>query len=101
MRTCRFSLLSLILSVALFGQADRGSVVGTVTDPSGGYVAGVSLQLRNQGTNLDYNTVSKESGSFAFLNLPVGAYTLTAQGKGFQSQDIKGVNVRSEERRVG
>ena len=80
--------------VGRFAQADRGSVVGTITDPSGGVVAGVSLQLKNQATNLDYNTVSKESGSFAFLNLPVGAYTLTAQGKGFQSQEIKGIDVQ-------
>src|SRR6266700_3261893 len=94
MRTYRLSFLSLILAAALFAQADRGSVVGTITDPSGGYVAGVSLQLRNQATNLDYSTVSKESGSFAFLNLPVGAYTLTAQGKGFQSQEIKGIAVQ-------
>jgi hypothetical protein len=94
MRMYRLSFLSLILAAALFAQADRGSVVGTITDPSGGYVAGVSLQLRNQATNLDYSTVSKESGSFAFLNLPVGAYTLTAQGKGFQSQEIKGIDVQ-------
>ena len=94
MRTFRLSFLLLIVSAALFAQADRGSVVGTITDPSGGYVAGVSLQLRNQATNLDYSTVSKESGSFAFLNLPVGAYTLIAQGKGFQSQEIKGIDVQ-------
>jgi hypothetical protein len=43
MRTIRLSLLSLIPVVALFAQADRGSVVGTVTDPSGGFVAGVSF----------------------------------------------------------
>src|SRR5579859_3500157 len=90
----RLTLLSLIPAVVLFAQADRGSVVGTITDPSGGFVAGVSLQLKNQATNLDYNTVSKENGSFAFLNLPVGAYTLTAQGKGFQSQEIKGIDVQ-------
>src|SRR5713226_1142699 len=94
MRTIRLSFLSLIAALALFAQADRGSVVGTISDATGGFVANVSLQLKNQATNLDYRSVSKENGSFAFLNLPVGAYVLTAQAKGFQGQEIKGIDVQ-------
>src|SRR5258708_23799276 len=81
--TIRLTLLSLILAVGLFAQADRGSVVGTITDPSAAAIANVSLQLKNDATNLEYNTVSQENGSFAFLNLPVGVYTLKAHAAGF------------------
>src|SRR6266851_513480 len=78
----------------LFGQADRGSITGSVTDPTGALIPNVALSITNENTNLALSTVSSSNGTFAFLNLPVGSYTLKAEAAGFRSQQMKGVEVQ-------
>ena len=87
-------VLLLAVSAALFGQADRGSITGTITDSTGAAVPGVALSLQNQATNLTYSTVASGSGSYSFLNLPIGMYTLTAAAKGFQRSEARGIQVQ-------
>ena len=93
----RTSIAAILLFIsflpAAFGQADRGSVVGAVTDTSGAVVPNASLTIRNEATNLTYTAASDAQGSYAFLNLPVGRYTLSAQAKGFQKYDVNGIQV--------
>jgi hypothetical protein len=84
----------LLLSSALFAQADRGAISGTITDPTGGAVPGITLNLQNQATNLTYSTVTSSAGSYSFLNLPIGLYNLTASAKGFQRSEAKGIQVQ-------
>src|SRR5579872_991099 len=83
-----------LFSASLFGQADRGSITGTITDASGALMANVPLTVQNEATNLTYATTSSPSGAYSFLNLPVGTYTLTAEFKGFQRQEVKGIQVQ-------
>ncbi len=87
-------LFTAAASAALFAQADRGVVAGTVTDMSGAVVPGAVLTLRNEATNLTYAASPGAEGNYAFLNLPVGAYTLTVEAKGFQRQEIRGIQVQ-------
>ena len=90
----RTTILAAILCTTLLGQADRGTVTGTITDATGAVVPGVPLTLRNAATNLTYSTPSSENGSYTFLNLPVGIYTLFVEAKGFQRQEVKGIEVQ-------
>src|SRR3954449_7424746 len=87
-------ILSAISCFTLFAQADRGTVSGTVSDSSGAVVPGVSLVLRNEATNLTYNANASENGTYSFLNLPIGVYTLTADARGFQKYEVKGIQVQ-------
>src|SRR5258708_36711661 len=84
----------LLLSSVLVAQADRGAISGTITDPTGGAVPGIPLNLQNQATNLTYSTVTSSAGSYSFLNLPIGLYNLTASAKGFQRSEAKGIQVQ-------
>lgn len=93
MRFLRLSLLPVV-SISLFGQADRGSISGTITDTSGAVVPGVTLTLQNQATNLTYSTNASGTGTYSFLNLPVGTYDLAAVAKGFQRSEAKGIQVQ-------
>src|SRR4051812_24164311 len=94
MRT-RVSAILLLVSFlpAAFGQADRGSVVGTVMDTTGAVVPNTALTIRNEATNLTYSAAADSQGNYSFLNLPVGRYTLSAQAKGFQKYDVNGIQV--------
>jgi len=89
----RAAAVLLLLSSLLWAQADRGSITGTVIDASGAVVPAVPLNLRNAATNLTYSTSTNDNGSYSFLNLPVGTYTLSVEKKGFQRQEITGIEV--------
>ena len=86
--------LILLAAMTLFGQADRGSIAGTVTDASGSAVPNVRVQVKNLSTNLLYSSVTAENGEYSFLNLPVGAYQLAATAQGFQRHEVKSVDVQ-------
>jgi len=77
------SLLSL--SVSLLAQADRGTITGLVTDPSGASVPGATIALQNTGTNLEITTTSGSSGNYSLSNLPVGVYRMTVGAPGFRT----------------
>ncbi|PYV81269.1 MAG: hypothetical protein DMG05_30265 [Acidobacteria bacterium] len=48
-----FLSLLLMPAVVAFGQSATGAINGTVTDSTGGVVAGVTLTLANQATGID------------------------------------------------
>ncbi|HYM10789.1 MAG TPA: carboxypeptidase-like regulatory domain-containing protein, partial [Bryobacterales bacterium] len=79
---------------ALLAQGDRGSIAGTVTDPTGAVVPNVTVTIKNENTGLSFNTVSSTSGTFLLPNLPVGTYTLDAQATGFKRQTVSGIGVQ-------
>ena len=60
------------------------SIRGTVTDPSGAALPGVKLTAKNIATGLTYNVTSGNDGQFAFLQLPIGDYDVTAESSGFK-----------------
>lgn len=74
-----------VAAASLFAQADRGSVVGTITDASGAVVTNIALTLRNDATNLTYNATTGENGTYSILNLPIGTYTAYRGGQGLSA----------------
>jgi hypothetical protein len=81
---------SMLVAVILFlagtiaaQVGNTGTVLGTVTDPSGAVVPGVSVMLRNTENNLTNEIVTDQSGEFRFLTVPAGRYELTAEKRGF------------------
>ena len=55
--------LSLIVLPA-FAQSDRGTFTGTVSDPTGAVIPGVSIAATNVQTSARYETVSTETGNY-------------------------------------
>src|SRR5262245_28100350 len=52
-------------------------VTGTISDDSGGIVAGVMVTVTNVETTLQRETLSDESGFYSFPILQPGSYTMT------------------------
>jgi hypothetical protein len=67
-------------------QQTLGSIVGTITDSSGGVVSKVSVKARNLGTNLTQTASSKDDGSYRIVDLPIGTYELAFTRDGFKTQ---------------
>ena len=83
----RTLVLSVLLSLALLGQAPTGQINGTVTDPSGAVVTGAAIQITNTATNLKRETTTNQEGLFSLPVLPPGLYSLQVDAKGFPKQN--------------
>lgn len=83
-RSC-FSVLFLVFVVAsiAFGQAGRGSISGTVTDPGGAIVPGAQVTLLNKATGSSQHTVTSDAGFYTFISLNPGVYQVTVTQEGF------------------
>jgi len=67
----------------MVGQSYRGSIRGSVTDPSGGLVAGAKVHAKNNDTGLLRDTVTTAEGAYVLAELPAGVYTVTVEASGF------------------
>ncbi len=78
--------LALLLTAATsaLAQTVYGSIVGTVTDTSGGAIPAATLTLTNLGTNESRTAQSDSGGNFTFVNLLPGNYGITAEKTGFK-----------------
>jgi len=92
----------IALSVWLIGthnraiaQTFRGSINGTLLDPSGAILAEIPLQAANDATGVSNHAVTTSAGQFTFADLPQGAYTVSVEAPGFQPYSIKGVTVEA------
>ncbi len=92
----------VLLSAALLvGQTFRGTILGSVTDPSGAFVAGATVKVRNLATGLERTTVTSGDGSYTVSELPIGTYSVTVTQTGFQTAVTSNVEVNvATERRV-
>jgi len=75
---------ALIITASLHGQATNGSINGTVTDQTGGVVAGCTVTLSNVGTTETRTTATNDSGFYQFRNLSPGRYSVTVEKQGYQ-----------------
>jgi outer membrane receptor protein involved in Fe transport len=83
----------LLMSPALLAQTFRGSINGTVTDQSGAVVASAQVEATDSATGVAHTTITSSGGEFAFQDLPLGSYLVSATASGFQKVKIDKVPV--------
>ncbi|HWF48548.1 MAG TPA: TonB-dependent receptor [Bryobacteraceae bacterium] len=78
--------LSTAFADTCLGQAagTGGTIVGSVTDPSGAVVAGADVVLTNPITGYSQHLKSAPDGTFRLVNIPFNSYILTINAPGFQ-----------------
>src|ERR1700677_983118 len=82
----RMLMVFVLLSTAmLVGQTFRGTILGSVTDPSGAVVAGATVKVRNLATGLERATATSADGSYNVPELPIGTYSVTITQTGFKT----------------
>jgi len=95
-RPCILSAaLVALFSVGAWSQTQLATVSGTITDPSGAVVPGVSVTIVSQGTGLKRSALTDTAGEYRFAGLPIGNYSLRVEKAGFQSQVREGVDLNS------
>jgi hypothetical protein len=93
----RIVFFCLFLALAPVGRAQQtlGGIAGTVTDPSGGVVPGATVAIIGDQTKLTRTLQTSENGSYDFVNLPIGSYTVTITHTGFQSLNVPSIQVQA------
>jgi hypothetical protein len=93
MRSLLVASLLFAFSLPLFGQTDRGTITGTVTDPAGAVIAGAMIQAKNLATGAVYPAASSGTGNYTVAQLPAGNYELTVTAMGFKQFVRSGLTV--------
>jgi hypothetical protein len=94
----RVALLTLSCAFAVLAQRDLATLVGTVTDPSGGVVPSAKVTITEVGTGLVYNMITSENGEFVRPALKPSTYTISVAAPGFRTAEQKDVLLKAGER---
>jgi hypothetical protein len=80
-----FVFMALMAASSAFAQ--NAQVVGTVKDPSGGVMPGVTVTAKNNATGLTRTEVTDPKGGYRLVALQPGSYSVTAQIQGFDAEN--------------
>lgn len=78
-------------SVALAQSAGTAGLTGTITDPTGAVVPGVTVTATNTDTNQARTATTGADGTYKFTLLPPGNYRLRFTAKGFKTEEVPSV----------
>lgn len=88
------SFLSLFVT-PVFGQtAATATIVGVVSDRSGGMVANASIEATDQTTGQTRSVRTSTSGQYTFPGLPPGPYRITVSAPGFRQASVSRLDVQ-------
>ena len=95
---CALYCWILVAGSAALAQEFRGTVLGRVTDSSGGLIANCSVSVTNENTNTVVKTTTTAAGAYTIPFLIPGSYTVSVQAAGFRTFQQQGVVVRVQDR---
>src|SRR5262252_9550603 len=72
------------MAAAAYAQGDRGTITGTVTDPSGAVIAGARVVAQNSATHNQLETVTTTAGDYTLAQVPVGNWDVVVEAPGFK-----------------
>src|SRR5262245_21595857 len=75
----------LLVAISANAQTSRGTVTGTVLDPTGAVVSGANITLTGVETGVRLSTKSNDVGVYRFDAVDPGAYDLTVSLSGFRT----------------
>jgi hypothetical protein len=88
-------VLAALCCSTLFAQQTLGGITGEVTDNSEGVIPNVSVTIVGEQTSLTRTAKTNGSGTYLFVNLPIGTYTLTYTAEGYDVQRTQHITVQA------
>ncbi|PYU92873.1 MAG: hypothetical protein DMG08_11570, partial [Acidobacteria bacterium] len=78
----------------IWAQTDRGTITGSVTDPSGAVIVGAKVTATNTATRASTETITTSTGNYTVPVLQAGTYEVTVEQTGFKKAVLTGVLVQ-------
>ena len=88
-------LVLLCGAISLFAQSDRGTITGTVSDPTGAVIANAPIEARNTQNGAVTNVASSATGNYTIPSLPAGDYEIRVTFAGFKEYIRTGLTVQN------
>ncbi|MBI3263578.1 MAG: carboxypeptidase regulatory-like domain-containing protein, partial [Acidobacteria bacterium] len=90
-----FVAASILTAIPVAAQTGDGSLRGYVRDEQGAVLPGVTVTATSPALLAPVVAISDSSGYYRVLNIPPGAYTLTAELSGFATHRREGIVMRA------
>ncbi len=90
------SLVALFLLPGAQAQQTLAGINGTVTDKTGSVLPNTTVTIVGDQTTLTRTQKTNEAGSYLFVDLAIGTYTLTFTHDGFQTQKIPSITLQAD-----
>ena len=91
-------LLLLGTVPAAVAQTVSGTILGSVTDPTGAVISNAKVTLVNEGTGLTRTVTTDTNGEYVAPSLPTGRYTVISEITGFKTLTMSNVEVGVDQR---
>jgi hypothetical protein len=88
-----FVALLVIASPALAQTSSQGTILGTVSDSTGGVLPGAQIRVVGVDTGLTREAVTDSQGDFRVDHLAPGHYLLVVKADGFRELTLKDIHV--------
>ena len=92
-RRILLACLVLVLGTTTLRAAITGSISGHVVDPTGAYIPGAKVTIRNEATGISQMATADGAGFYTFPALNVGTYTVSTAPIGFRTYQATGIKV--------
>ncbi len=87
-------LALLLICQPMFSQGNTGRILGTVTDQTGGVVAGATVTVLDTARGVSRTLTTDEAGEYNAPNLTPGNYTVHVEAKGFKGIERQGIELQ-------
>jgi len=91
---CLFQLFCISL---VYGQGGRGTINGTVADPSGAVIAGAQVDVKNTQTGQVTSLQTTSDGNYSAPFLQTGLYQISASHSGFETQTQTNITLTTDQ----
>src|SRR5580698_3486189 len=88
--------IPLLVTPGAEAQQTLGGITGTVTDKTGSVLPETVVTIVGDQTGLTRTQKTNANGTYDFVNLPIGIYTLTFTHEGFESEKIPSITVQAD-----
>jgi hypothetical protein len=92
-RISSIAICAIFVASTAYAQTDRGTITGTVADPTNAVIPSANIKLINTQTGAQYDTVTTDTGNYTLPSLPVGTYNLSVEVPGFKKFIQDGIKV--------
>jgi hypothetical protein len=90
--------LLLGMAPAALAQSVSGTILGSVTDPTGAVISNAKVTLVNEGTGLSRTVTTDTNGEYVAPSLPTGRYTVMSEITGFKTLTMSNIELGVDQR---
>ena len=100
MKVSLVAVAAILLPVGLFAQEFRGTLSGTVTDPTGSAIPGAKITVTEINTGTKNESLTDSGGQYTAPFLLPGDYDIVAKVQGFKEYTRKALHLGAGDRMV-